>query len=141
MALPPIPLQTSLANTLELLPQSLGQEKGLAPSPRLSPEALSGPRRCPTCGGSGVLRLTAMRFRTCLDCAGQGLLPVVPARSAFEPQAQLGEALDQLMASTRSSRRPGAPASAIPSIAPVAPVSVAPVSFVSSERLSQDLPL
>ena len=77
-----------------------------------------------------------MRFRTCLDCAGQGLLPVVPASSAFEPQAQLGEALDQLMASTRSSRRPGAPASAIPSITPVAPVS-----FVSSERLSQDLPL
>ena len=133
MALPPIPLQTSLANTLELLPESLGQETGRAPSPRLRPEALSGPRRCPTCGGSGVLRLTAMRFRTCLDCAGQGLLPVVPASSAFEPQAQLGEALDQLMASTRSSRKPGAPASPIP--------SVAPVSFVSSERLSQDLPL
>ena len=157
MALPPIPLQPSLANTLELLPHSLGQEKdlemGLAPSPRLGPEALSGPRRCPTCGGSGVLRLTAMRFRTCLDCAGQGLLPVVPASSAFEPQAQLGEALDQLMASTRSSRKPGAPASAIPSMAPVsiapvsmapvsmAPAPVAPVALVSSERLSQDLPL
>ncbi len=46
-----------------------------------------------------------MRFRTCLDCAGQGMLPVVPASSAFKPQPQLGQALDQLMASTRGSQR------------------------------------
>jgi hypothetical protein len=51
-----------------------------------------------------------MRFRTCLDCAGQGLLPVVPASSAFEPQPQWGQALDQLMASTRREARPKGPA-------------------------------
>jgi hypothetical protein len=31
--------------------------------------------RCPSCGGSGVLRITALRYRTCLECVGQGALP------------------------------------------------------------------
>ncbi len=31
-------------------------------------------RRCSHCGGSGVLRLGGLRFRTCLDCLGQGSL-------------------------------------------------------------------
>jgi len=26
----------------------------------------------PACGGSGVLRMSEQRFRTCLDCLGQG---------------------------------------------------------------------
>ena len=107
-----------MATALELQPQAMvpevgpemDQEIGPAPSPLQIPEALNGPRRCPSCGGSGVLRLSAMRFRTCLDCAGQGLLPVVPARSAFEPQPQWGQALDQLMASTRGAVQPRLPA-------------------------------
>jgi len=28
--------------------------------------------RCPQCGGSGMLRLDDRRYRTCLDCLGQG---------------------------------------------------------------------
>jgi len=31
--------------------------------------------RCPSCGGSGVLRMTALRYRTCLECVGQGAVP------------------------------------------------------------------
>ena len=91
-----------MATSLELLPQALGPEIGPVRSPLQIPGALSGPRRCPSCGGSGVLRLSAMRFRTCLDCAGQGVLPVLPARRSFKPQPQLGQALDQLIASTRT---------------------------------------
>lgn len=34
---------------------------------------------CPTCGGSGTLRLGDQSFRTCLDCLGQGSLPVLEA--------------------------------------------------------------
>ena len=28
--------------------------------------------RCQQCGGSGMLRLDDQRYRTCLDCLGQG---------------------------------------------------------------------
>jgi DnaJ-class molecular chaperone len=39
--------------------------------------------RCPRCGGSGTLRHGDQRYRTCLDCLGQGLLAsVVGARLA-----------------------------------------------------------
>jgi len=86
---------------LEVAPQALGPKRGRTPSPLQIPGALSGPRPCPSCGGSGVLRLSARRFRTCLDCAGQGVLPVVAASSSFEPLPQLGQALNQLMASAR----------------------------------------
>ena len=34
---------------------------------------------CPTCGGSGTLRLGDQSFRTCLDCLGQGSLPALAA--------------------------------------------------------------
>ena len=95
---------------MDLRPQALAPELAPAPSPAQINEAASGSRPCPSCGGSGVLRLTSMRFRTCLDCAGQGLLPVVPARSAFEPQPQWGQALNQLMASTRGAVEPRLPA-------------------------------
>jgi DnaJ-class molecular chaperone len=30
--------------------------------------------RCPRCGGSGLLRQGDRRYRTCLDCLGQGRL-------------------------------------------------------------------
>ncbi len=118
MSLLPTPFQPGVVDSLELRPEERIAGAGPAPAQRLAEADLSTPRRCPTCGGSGVLRLSAMGFRTCLDCAGQGMLPVVPARSAFEPQPQLGQALDQLMASTR-------------------PQAITR----SSERLSQDLPL
>ena len=29
---------------------------------------------CPNCGGSGIQRISHLRFRTCLDCLGQGCL-------------------------------------------------------------------
>lgn len=32
-------------------------------------------KRCRTCGGSGMLRLGDQRYRTCLDCLGQGRSP------------------------------------------------------------------
>jgi len=32
---------------------------------------------CPRCGGSGTLRHGDQRYRTCLDCLGQGLLVTV----------------------------------------------------------------
>jgi len=43
--------------------------------------------RCPHCGGSGVLRMSEQRFRTCLDCLGQGHEP------RFEPQPRLQDAI------------------------------------------------
>jgi hypothetical protein len=30
---------------------------------------------CPHCGGSGTLRLSGQRYRTCLPCLGQGQTP------------------------------------------------------------------
>ena len=41
------------------------------------------PCRCPQCGGSGILRLADQRYRTCLDCLGQG--QVVPAELRGQP--------------------------------------------------------
>jgi hypothetical protein len=36
---------------------------------------------CPRCGGSGILRLADGRFRTCLDCLGQGFTAAAPAEA------------------------------------------------------------
>jgi hypothetical protein len=91
-------LPSAVTAALERFPQGLGPQRGRDQNP----VSLSGQSRCPSCGGSGVLRLSSRRFRTCLDCAGQGVLPVLPARSSFKPQPQLGQALDQLIASTRT---------------------------------------
>ena len=42
-------------------------------------------QRCCTCGGSGMLRLGDQRFRTCLDCLGQGSHPgLSPATTTAE---------------------------------------------------------
>jgi len=43
---------------------------------------------CPSCGGSGVLRTDASGYRTCLDCVGQGSLPLYEA-SGFPPPAEV----------------------------------------------------
>jgi DnaJ-class molecular chaperone len=32
---------------------------------------------CPHCGGSGTLRLSGQRYRTCLPCLGQGRTPAL----------------------------------------------------------------
>ncbi|MCP9892008.1 hypothetical protein KBY57_13235 [Cyanobium sp. Aljojuca 7D2] len=40
--------------------------------------------RCPQCGGSGILRLADQRYRTCLDCLGQG--QVIPAELRGQPE-------------------------------------------------------
>jgi hypothetical protein len=57
-----------------------------ASPPGASSKALQ-PDACPHCGGSGVLRMSDQRFRTCLDCLGQGHLPI------FDPQPSLQELL------------------------------------------------
>ncbi len=41
------------------------------PAPSPAPLAQQS-RPCAHCGGSGVLRMGGHRFRTCLDCLGQG---------------------------------------------------------------------
>jgi hypothetical protein len=40
---------------------------------RVPTSAPSGILTCRRCGGSGILRLADGRFRTCLDCLGQGI--------------------------------------------------------------------
>ncbi len=40
-----------------------------------TPASMAATRTCFHCGGSGVLRLGGHRFRTCLECLGQGELP------------------------------------------------------------------
>jgi|GEM_PF-1929189 hypothetical protein len=112
MPLLPIRLQPASPAALALLSKPVVAPPEASCKLPLPPAALTGSRKCQTCGGSGVLRLTALRFRTCLDCAGQGMLPVVPARSSFEPQPQLVPALDQLMASARAIQ-PRLPAEAL----------------------------
>jgi hypothetical protein len=104
LALRPNSFQAGLAQDLGLIPQELAPQADQGLQQLLPASDLAVPRKCQTCGGSGVLRLSAMGFRTCLDCAGQGLLPVVPASSAFGPQPDMGQAIDQLVASTRPSR-------------------------------------
>ncbi len=58
-----------------------------APAPASLPADTAEPMRlgepCPHCGGSGVLRLGGHRFRTCLECLGQGTLPSAVADPAL----------------------------------------------------------
>ena len=41
---------------------------------------------CHHCGGSGMLRLDDQRYRTCLDCLGQGQLLTPAAGTLFVPR-------------------------------------------------------
>ena len=60
--------------------------------------------RCQQCGGSGMLRLDDQRFRTCLDCLGQG--KVLQAMGATTVAAILqGRAGLQVSLSASSSAR------------------------------------
>lgn len=67
------PLQTSA------LPHAAPSNSAL-PSARREPVV----QRCPRCGGSGVLRLSDQKFRTCLDCLGQGRLPQFSIEPSLE---------------------------------------------------------
>ena len=60
--------------------------------------------RCQQCGGSGMLRLDDQRYRTCLDCLGQG--KVLQAMGATTVAAILqGRAGIQVSLSASSSAR------------------------------------
>jgi hypothetical protein len=61
-------------------PTQAGLPKAVLPSARRETEA----QRCPRCGGSGVLRLSDQKFRTCLDCLGQGRLPQFSVEPSLE---------------------------------------------------------
>lgn len=41
------------------------------------------PSQCPQCGGSGLLRIDDQRYRTCLDCLGQGRSPAMGSDGMF----------------------------------------------------------
>jgi hypothetical protein len=61
-------------------------------SPPLAPPARANMvTACRRCGGSGILRLADGRFRTCLDCLGQGMTPAVRA-TAVIPRVVAGSA-------------------------------------------------
>ncbi len=60
--------------------------------------------RCQQCGGSGMLRMDDQRYRTCLDCLGQG--KVLQAMGATTVAAILkGRAGRQVSLSASSSAR------------------------------------
>ncbi|MEB3167756.1 MAG: hypothetical protein VKK97_03395 [Synechococcaceae cyanobacterium] len=61
---------------------------GLVQRVRPAPGGSHGaPSPCRQCGGSGMLRLADQRYRTCLDCLGQG--QVVPSAGATTAAALL----------------------------------------------------
>ena len=72
------------------------------PNPSQAPNALQ--EVCSSCGGSGLLRLGDQRFRTCLDCLGQGRLPVVPAATTVAEVLQLDSRRVSAAASSAAAR-------------------------------------
>ena len=44
---------------------------------------------CPQCGGSGTLRLDDHRYRTCLDCLGQGQQLRASSGTLFVPRVSV----------------------------------------------------
>ena len=70
---------------------------GVAPAPVTNQQDQDSPAQgshalrdvCLRCGGSGKLRLGDQRFRTCLDCLGQGHLPAVAAATTVAEVLQL----------------------------------------------------
>jgi hypothetical protein len=59
---------------------------------------------CSCCGGSGKLRLGEQRFRTCLNCLGQGRLPAVPAATTVAEVLQLDSRRVSAAASSAAAR-------------------------------------
>lgn len=45
---------------------------------------------CPNCGGSGIQRISHLRFRTCLDCLGQGSV-IEELNTRFVLRSQAGD--------------------------------------------------
>ncbi len=67
------------------------QSPGLANSNNLNssgsvPGGTSGVPACSRCGGSGMLRLGDQRYRTCLECLGQGQLLQPSLDTLFVPR-------------------------------------------------------
>lgn len=79
----PAPLTRPIPSPSLIPGQTRAQSANAAAiQPRSDSSALGSPARgmvCPSCGGSGMLRMGDQRFRTCLDCLGQGRLPVMAA--------------------------------------------------------------
>ncbi len=50
---------------------------------------------CPTCGGSGMQRVSNQRFRTCLTCLGQGRITAAVQSASVQPLIQMAQGLAQ----------------------------------------------
>jgi DnaJ-class molecular chaperone len=76
-----------------------------APAPLLDDQtSRAQPEVCPSCGGSGMLRLGDQRFRTCLDCLGQGRLSAVAAATTVAEVFQLDSRRLNAAASSAAAR-------------------------------------
>jgi len=81
--------------------------KNQHPARTTAPTSLAGhahSEACPRCGGSGMLRLDDQRFRTCLDCLGQGRLPVATAATSLAEVLQLDSRRLNAAASSAAAR-------------------------------------
>ncbi len=65
--------------------RNIGSDCRVAASTRASSGA-SGAAACNRCGGSGKLRLGDQRYRTCLECLGQGQLLRPASNTLFMPR-------------------------------------------------------
>lgn len=81
--------------------------KSQNPTRNTAPASLAGhalSEVCPRCGGSGMLRLDDQRFRTCLDCLGQGRLPAVAAATTVAEVLELDSRRLNAAASSAAAR-------------------------------------
>jgi hypothetical protein len=56
-------------------------------------DGTSGRAACQHCGGSGMLRLGGQRYRTCLECLGQGQLQRPPLGTLYVPRISVAVAV------------------------------------------------
>jgi hypothetical protein len=56
-------------------------------------DGTSGRAACQHCGGSGMLRLGDQRYRTCLECLGQGQLLHPPLGTLYVPRISVAAAV------------------------------------------------
>ncbi|MFN4864988.1 MAG: hypothetical protein ACK5GZ_01495 [Cyanobium sp.] len=77
---------------------------GAAPAPLIDQTSSALRQVCPSCGGSGMLRLGDQRFRTCLDCLGQGHMPAVGAATTVAEVLQLDSRRLNAAASSAAAR-------------------------------------
>ncbi|WP_392350245.1 hypothetical protein [Parasynechococcus sp.] len=50
---------------------------------------------CPTCGGSGMQRVSNQRFRTCFTCLGQGRITAAVQPASVHPLVTMTRGLAQ----------------------------------------------